>query len=75
MSISFSVITATYNRGETISRALSSVKNQNYKDMQIGYLVINKKGEHGAYAVHPQFNYALHQGGKNELIDSPSHLK
>lgn len=31
MSISFSVITATYNRGETISRALSSVKNQNYK--------------------------------------------
>jgi isoaspartyl peptidase/L-asparaginase-like protein (Ntn-hydrolase superfamily) len=51
------------------------VKNQNYKDMQIGYLAINKKGEHGAYAVHPQFNYALHQGGKNELIDSPSHLK
>jgi isoaspartyl peptidase/L-asparaginase-like protein (Ntn-hydrolase superfamily) len=51
------------------------VKNQNYKDMQIGYLAINKNGEHGAYAVHPWFNYALHQGGKNELIDSPSHLK
>jgi len=51
------------------------VKNQNYKDMQIGYLAINKKGEHGAYAVHPWFNYALYQGGKNELIDSPSHLK
>jgi isoaspartyl peptidase/L-asparaginase-like protein (Ntn-hydrolase superfamily) len=51
------------------------VKNQNYKDMQIGYLAINKKGEHGAYAVHPWFNYALHQGDKNLLIDSPSHLK
>lgn len=51
------------------------VKNQNYKDMQIGYLAINKNGEHGAYAVHPWFNYALHQGGKNELKDSPSHLK
>jgi isoaspartyl peptidase/L-asparaginase-like protein (Ntn-hydrolase superfamily) len=50
-------------------------KNQNYKDMQIGYLAINKKGEHGAYAVHPWFNYALHQNGKNELIDSPSFLK
>ena len=49
-------------------------KNQNYKDMQIGYLAINKKGEHGAYAVHPWFNYALHQNGKNELIDSPSYL-
>lgn len=50
------------------------VKNQNYKDMQIGYLAINKKGEHGAYAVHPWFNYALSQEGKNTLINSPSHL-
>lgn len=51
------------------------VKNQNYKDMQIGYLAINKEGEHGAYAVHPGFNYALHQNGKNTLIDSNSHIK
>ena len=51
------------------------VKNQNYKDMQIGYLAINKEGEHGAYAVHPGFNYALHQHGKNTLIDSNSHIK
>ena len=50
------------------------VKNQNFKDMQIGYLAINKKGEHGAYAVHPHFNYALHQNGSNQLIDSPSYL-
>ena len=50
------------------------VKNQNYKDMQIGYIAINKKGEHGAYAVHPHFNYALHQNGSNQLIDSPSYL-
>jgi isoaspartyl peptidase/L-asparaginase-like protein (Ntn-hydrolase superfamily) len=51
------------------------VKNQSYKDMQIGYLAINKKGEHGAYAVQPWFNYALHQGGKNQMIDSLSFLK
>ena len=51
------------------------VKNQNYKDMQIGYLAINKKGEHGSYAVHPWFNYALHQGGENRMIDSLSYLK
>jgi len=50
------------------------VKNQNYKDMQIGYLAINKTGEHGAYAVHPWFNYALHQEGKNRMIDSLSYL-
>jgi len=51
------------------------VKNQDYKDMQIGYLAINKEGEHGAYAVHPGFNYALHQNEKNILIDSNSHIK
>jgi len=51
------------------------VKNQDYKDMQIGYLAINKEGEHGAYAVHPGFNYALHQNEKNILIDSDSHSK
>jgi len=51
------------------------VKNQDYKDMQIGYLAINKEGEHGAYAVHPGFNYAIHQNEKNILIDSDSHIK
>ena len=51
------------------------VKNQNYKDMQIGYLAINKKGEHGAFAVHPGFNYALHQNENNTLLDSESHTK
>ena len=57
---------------EGISRI---VKNQNYKDMQIGYLAINKKGEHGAYAVHPWFNYAIFQKGKNRMIDSFSYLE
>ena len=51
------------------------VKNQDYKDMQIGYLAINKEGEHGAYAVHPGFNYAINQNEKNILIDSDSHIK
>lgn len=51
------------------------IKNQNYKDMQIGYLAINKKGEHGSYAVHPGFNYALYQNDENKLIDSDSFIK
>ena len=51
------------------------VKKQNYQEMQIGYLAINKKGEHGAYAIHPWFNYALYQNKKNQIIDSDSFLK
>ncbi len=45
-------------------------KKQNYKDFQIGYLAINKKGEHGAYCIHKGFNYALSQGEKNEMYDA-----
>ncbi len=51
------------------------VRKQDYKDIQIGYLAINKKGEHGAFAIHPWFNYALHQNGENKMIDSQSFLK
>lgn len=57
---------------EGISRI---IKNQNYKDMQIGYLAINKKGEHGSYAVQPGFDYALHQNGVNKMIDAASFIK
>ena len=51
------------------------VKNQNYNDMQIGYLAINKKGDHGAYAVHAGFDYALYQNGVNKMIDAVSFVK
>ena len=51
------------------------VKNQNYKEMQIGYLAINKKGEHGAYAVHNGFDYALYQNGTNKMINAQAFAK
>ena len=61
---------------EACEQAVARItRNQNYKDIQIGYLAVNKKGEHGAYAVHPWFNYALFQNDKNELYDSPFFLK
>jgi isoaspartyl peptidase/L-asparaginase-like protein (Ntn-hydrolase superfamily) len=47
----------------------------NYKDFQVGILAINPKGEHGAYGLQKGFNYALHQGGKNALLDADSFLK
>ncbi|EAY27886.1 N(4)-(Beta-N-acetylglucosaminyl)-L-asparaginase (Glycosylasparaginase) (Aspartylglucosaminidase) (N4-(N-acetyl-beta-glucosaminyl)-L-asparagine amidase) (AGA) [Microscilla marina ATCC 23134] len=50
-------------------------KKQGYQNFQIGYLALNKKGEHGAYSIQPGFNYALHQADTNELIDAPSFMK
>ena len=43
--------------------------------MQIGYLAINKEGEHGAYAVHKGFDYALHPNGTNKMIDAQAFVK
>ena len=51
------------------------IKNQKYENMQIGYLAINKNGEHGSYAIHPGFNYALYQENANNLINSYSYIK
>jgi len=50
------------------------VRKLDYKDMQVGYLAIDKAGNTGAYAIHPGFNYALMQGGKNDLIDATAYL-
>ncbi|MDX1942196.1 MAG: N(4)-(beta-N-acetylglucosaminyl)-L-asparaginase [Saprospiraceae bacterium] len=38
---------------------------------QVGYLAINKKGEHGAFSLVKGFNYALYQvGGENLSLDA-----
>jgi N4-(beta-N-acetylglucosaminyl)-L-asparaginase len=50
-------------------------KQKNYKDLQVGFLALNKAGEAGAYAIHPGFNYAVHNGRQNTLIDARSFVK
>ena len=48
------------------------VKNGGVKpgdDFQIGYLAINKKGEHGAYSMIKGFEYALNQNSQNQRFD------
>ncbi len=50
-------------------------KNPNYKDVQVGFLALNKKGEHGAFALQKGFNYAVYsQEINNKLFDSKSYL-
>jgi len=46
-----------------------------FKNLQVGYLAIDKKGNHGAYCIHPGFNYSLMKKGENQLIDSQSYIK
>ncbi|GAA0881008.1 N(4)-(beta-N-acetylglucosaminyl)-L-asparaginase [Algoriphagus jejuensis] len=58
---------------EAVKRLIS--KNKNIKDIQAGFLAINKDGETGAYAVHPGFNFAKASTSGNLMVDSKSHFK
>ena len=39
-------------------------KNPNYKDFQVGYIAVNKKGETGAYSIHEGFYATIYQENK-----------
>lgn len=49
-----------------------TIRQKNFRDMQVGFLAINKAGEVGAFALQPGFQYALATDGQNVLIDAPS---
>tara|TARA_B110000444_G_C18847742_1_gene603219 strand:- start:17 stop:1000 length:984 start_codon:yes stop_codon:yes gene_type:complete len=48
---------------------------EQYKDMQVGYLAIDKQGNYGAYSIHPGFNFALHYDNRNQTHDAKSFIK
>jgi N4-(beta-N-acetylglucosaminyl)-L-asparaginase len=49
---------------------LQHVRNKDPKDIQVGFIALNKKGEYGAYCVQTGFNYAVCDNAGNRLIDS-----
>ncbi len=57
---------------ETVRRLVA--KSPNSKEIQAGFLAVNKDGEMGAFAVQPGFNFALGDMSSNELIDSKSYF-
>lgn len=42
---------------------------------QVGFIAIDKEGRHGAYSIHPGFQYAIRSNEIEELVDAPHHLK
>ncbi len=45
-----------------------------YKEFQVGYLAIDKKGNVGAYSIQKGFEYTLSEGTKTSVIKSKSYL-
>ncbi|QIP11814.1 N(4)-(beta-N-acetylglucosaminyl)-L-asparaginase [Spirosoma aureum] len=55
--------------------ALRIVKKQDYKDIQVGFLAVNKQGETGAFSIQPGFNYTISQNKQTKVLDARSYLK
>ena len=62
---------------EAVNRIVKQIKNRgkNLKDIQVGFIALNKKGEYGSYCVQGGFNYAVHDATGNKLIDANYFLK
>lgn len=50
-------------------------RNKNLKDIQVGFIALNKKGEYGAYCIQSGFNYAVHDAKTNQLVKADYFLK
>ncbi len=44
------------------------------KDLQVGFLALNKNGEYGSFCLQKGFNYARYDNTGNKLFDSKSHF-
>lgn len=59
-------------------KAIERIVNRNpakAKTLQVGFLAINKKGQHGAFAINPGFVYALKNSNEERLVKSDSWFK
>jgi N4-(beta-N-acetylglucosaminyl)-L-asparaginase len=55
---------------------LANQRKKELKDIQIGFIAINKKGAYGSYCLQNGFSYAVYEEKKgNRLIKANSHLK
>ncbi|HKO75824.1 MAG TPA: N(4)-(beta-N-acetylglucosaminyl)-L-asparaginase [Flavobacterium sp.] len=62
---------------EAVSRIVKLMENRkkDLKDIQVGFIALNKNGEYGSYCVQGGFNYAVHDETGNRLIDAEYYLK
>ncbi len=51
-----------------------SKPNSDYKNFQVGYIAVNKRGETGYYSIHKGFSMTKFQDDKNENIQSDFYL-
>ena len=60
---------------EEAIRRIVSKPNSNYKNFQVAYIAVNKKGETGYYAIHKEFSMTKYQDGLNINIQTDYFIK
>jgi isoaspartyl peptidase/L-asparaginase-like protein (Ntn-hydrolase superfamily) len=61
---------------EACRRAVERVisKNPDYREIQVGFLALNKQGEYGAWCIQPGFEYAVRHDGQDTVLKGRSTL-
>ena len=57
---------------EAIERIVKN--NPKYRDIQVGYIALNKKGQYGGYCIHPGFSYRVYGTSGHKNIPGDSYL-
>ncbi len=57
-----------------IVERIVKIKGEKAKDIQVAFLAVNKKGQVGAYAIHPGFEYAIKTNEMEKLVKAKSWL-
>lgn len=62
---------------EAVSRIvkLTKSRNKNLKDIQVGFIALDKQGNYGAYCIQGGFNYAVNDHSGSKLVDADYFLK
>ncbi|WP_422360628.1 isoaspartyl peptidase/L-asparaginase family protein [Reichenbachiella sp.] len=65
------------NPTEACKRVVERIyeKHKDVKDLQVGFIALDKAGNYGGYSVHPGFNYAIcNENGNNRMEDAKNML-
>ena len=55
-----------------IIERIVKIKGAKAKDIQVGFLAVNKKGQVGAFAIHKGFSYAIKTNEMEKLVPAKS---
>ncbi len=62
-----------YSPQEACEQAVNRIVKKypdDYQNLQVGFLALNKNGEYGAFSIHKGFNFAVKSDDQDELIDA-----